>query len=227
MSKEPVGDTAPERKAREDKGAENPKNNPKEPQENTPGKKDVSADKAPVDSVPADASVGETKRAASGQQKVSRLQYPVGMEMPNNRFRVFLGPGSIPPVTEKKHFVARLKKLDVLDVRILEGESEEADRNRFVGEIGLTNIKLREDGRAEIEIEFTLDDKGMLAVSLADRISNTESIARFVLPQFMQESDTENNVSGLPVEEISAKIDLLEQQMLLLKGELADRRERE
>jgi molecular chaperone DnaK (HSP70) len=169
---------------------------------------------------------GQTDEPQARPQ-LKRLAKSIGMAMPNNRFRVFLGRGAIPPVSEKKHFVARLRRRDRVEVIVLEGDSELANENKFVGEAGLTNVTLREDGRAEVEIEFALDDKGYLAVTLVDRLSGTEGIARFQPPQFVTELEGEADLSNLPATELSQKIDLLEQQMQLLKGELAVRKARE
>ena len=172
---------------------------------------------------PADKAKGKPR----ARRKIKRLDRAVGMEMPSNRYRTFLGTGAIPPVSEKKHFVAKLKNLDILRVTILEGDSDKASENILVGEIGLTNITLREDGRAEVEIDFTLDDKGMLLVRLTDRMSETESMGRFILPQFMDEFTDRGELKGLPVEQLSKKIDLLEQQISVLEGELEVRRVKE
>jgi len=170
-----------------------------------------------------------SRRAATPAPKPQprRLAKSIGMAMPSNRFRVFLGRGAIPPVSEKKHFVARLRSVDRVEIVILEGDEDQADRNEFVGEIGLSNVKLREDGRAEIEVEFTIGDKGILTVVVLDRVSGTESVGRFVSPQFADETRPDADLGGIPVEELSQKIDLLEQQMQLLKGELMVRRERD
>jgi len=167
------------------------------------------------------------KPARGGKPLIVRLERSIGMVMPANKVRKFLGSGAIPPVSERKHFVARLKHLDRIDVIVVEGDNESADKNVIVGEVGLTNIKLREDGRAEIEIDFTLDDKGMLIVTLIDRLTKTDCFARFVLPQFSSEKIDDAEISQVPVSELSQKIDLLEQQMKLLKGELSVRRERD
>ncbi len=164
---------------------------------------------------------------AETRSHVRRLRRSVGMAMPNNRYRVFLGRGAIPPVSEKKHFVARLKKLDRLQVVILEGDENDASNNEYVGEVGLGNLKLRQDGRAEIEIEYSLSDKGILSVALYDKIGRIDSIAKFVLPQFAAGLPRTESLAELPVNELSMKIDVLEQQMQLLKGELAVRREKD
>jgi molecular chaperone DnaK (HSP70) len=169
---------------------------------------------------------GKTQTDKPQAGPVKRLLKSIGMEMPSNRYRVFLGQGVIPPVSEKKHFVARLKNLDNVSITILEGDEDKADTNVYVGEVGLTNIKLRKDNRAEVEIEFSLSENGALTVKLIDRIGETESMARFVLPQFSQEALCGTELSGIPVEQLAGKIDLLEQQMQLLKGELSVRRER-
>jgi len=199
-------------------------------------KKDKAPEKQPVTSQqkqappkkpgqPAKAPAKEQEDSARAQ--IRRLARSVGMAMPSDRYRIFLGHGAIPPVIERKHFVARLRKLDRIEVVVLEGDDDKASGNEFVGEIGLGNVKLREDGRSEIEIEYSLDEKGILTITIYDRIGRIESHARFLLPQFASSMDVAVDVSGLPVEELSEKINLLEDQMKLLKGELTVRRERE
>jgi len=181
--------------------------------------------KAPEEVAPAKSA--KQSGEAQARPQLKRLAKSIGMAMPNNRFRVFLGRGAIPPVSEKKHFVARLRRRDRIEVIVLEGDSELATENKFVGEAGLTNVTLREDGRAEVEIEFALDDKGFLTVTLLDRLTGTEGIARFQPLQFVTELEGEADLSSLPATELSQKIDLLEQQMQLLRGELAVRKARE
>ncbi len=160
------------------------------------------------------------------KKKLNRLLRSVGMGMPGNRVRPFVGKGAIPPVSEKKHFVAKLKALDRIDVAIIEGDYPETDGNDLVGEIGLSNIKLREDGRAEIEIEFHVDKDGFVTVVVTDLLSRVESRGKFLLPQYIG-SDSDEDIRTIPVEELSFKLDLLEQQMKMLKGELTARTETE
>ncbi|HDS31144.1 MAG TPA: hypothetical protein ENN67_08890 [Firmicutes bacterium] len=157
---------------------------------------------------------------------VKRLRKSVGMGLPSNRYRVFLGRGAIPPVSESKTFVAPLKKVDRLDISIYEGDGETIDQNVFVGEIGVNGIKLREDGKAEIEITFSLDMQGVLQVTISDKRGGIEGTSKYVLGQFSGAKSDTIDFGSLPVEELSQKIDLLEQQMDLLKGELTVRRER-
>lgn len=184
--------------------------NPETPARKGKGLKKGKSKKAPESS----------SKKSGKQQNKRRLERSVGMEMPGNRYRIFLGVGTIPPVAERKHFVAKLKNLDRLSVTVLEGDKENADENILVGEIGMGNFTLREDGKAELEIEFALDEKGFLKITLADRITDTESYSMFALPQFMDEMSERVELNGLPVEQLSVKIDLLEQQISLLKGEL-------
>ncbi len=188
-----------------------------------------SGDKAELDEVSPEAPKKQKtakKQAAKTGKSIRRLARSVGMAMPSNKVRTFLGNSVIPPVSERKHFVARLRKLDRIDITILEGDDENADRNVFVGELGLTNIKLRVDGRAEVEIEFSLAATGYLSVKLTDKIGETESTGKFFLPQFQVDVNS-GDLGSLPVKELAEKIDLFEQQMQLLKGELEVRRERE
>jgi molecular chaperone DnaK (HSP70) len=158
---------------------------------------------------------------------IKRLMKAVGMGLPSNRFRVFLGKGTIPPVSESRTFVAKLKKVDRVEISVFEGDSDRSDLNLFVGEIGVNNVQLREDEKAEIEVTFGLDGQGILIVTILDRMGGTEATAKWVLPQFVEERSDTIDFSSLPVEELSQKIDLLEQQMDLLKGELTVRRVRE
>ena len=158
---------------------------------------------------------------------IRRLNRSVGISLPRNRYRIFIGKGAIPPVSEAKQFVAPLAEINRVRIRIIEGDEEQADRNEFLGEIGINNIKLREDGKAELEIEFSLSATGILTIRLTDRIGEIEGMARFVLFQFRKGVLGEGDISTLPIEEISRKIDLLEQQMQSLKGEMEVRRERQ
>lgn len=163
--------------------------------------------------------VDETRRP-----QIRRLTKSVGIGLPRNRYRIFLGKGAIPPVSETKQFVAPLAEISKVKIKILEGDEEQAEKNEFVGEIGINNIRLREDGRAELEIDFSLSVTGILSVRITDRIGDTEGTGRFILPQFKKETSTEPDITSLPLEELSQKIDLLEQQMQLLKTELEGRR---
>jgi molecular chaperone DnaK (HSP70) len=158
---------------------------------------------------------------------IRRLAKSVGISLPRNRYRIFLGKGAIPPVSEVKQFVAPLAEINRVRIRIMEGEEDHLDRLEFLGEIGINNIKLREDGKAELEIEFSLSATGILTVRLTDRIGETEGMARYFLSQFKREGQGESDVATLPIEELNKKIELLEQQMQLLRGELEVRRERQ
>jgi molecular chaperone DnaK (HSP70) len=157
---------------------------------------------------------------------IRRLEKSIGIGLPRNKYRIFLGRGIIPPASETKQFVAPLAEINKVRIKVLEGEEDQADKNEFLGEIGISNIRLREDGKSELEIEFSLSATGMLTIRLSDRIGETEGVARYMLHQFRRETAGDIDLNSLPIEELSKKIDLLEQQMLLLKKELEVRRER-
>ncbi len=166
----------------------------------------------------------EAATEAPAKPGITRLKRSVGIGLPSGKYRIFLGRGAIPPVTESKTFVARLKKVDTVEIAIFEGDEETVESNEFVGEVGLKGVKLREDEKAEIEISFILDTTGTLVISLADKIGGVDGIARFVMPQFGGLVKGSIDFNSLPVEELSLKIDLLDEQMGLLKGELSVRR---
>ncbi len=227
MSSEPVVDQCPE-----DSGGRTKKRKKTEGKGARRSGKSAKAGESVLDSDAAakmlsqDESLQDPGSPPEAILSVKRLEKSVGMGLPSNRVRTFLGSGTIPPVSETKNFVARLKNVDRVEITVLEGDEDQADRCEFVGEIGLANIQLREDKKAELEVTFNLDRHGILTVSLIDRNGNNESTARFMLPQFRRELKTEIDLSDVPVDELSKKIDLLEQQMDLLKGELTVRRER-
>ena len=72
-----------------------------------------------------------------------------------------------------------------------------------------------------------MTEKGTLEVSLTDQEGGAGGVTRFPLSQDERQDVGEADYEGLPVAELSEKIDLLEQQMQVLKGELAVRREKE
>jgi molecular chaperone DnaK (HSP70) len=168
-------------------------------------------------------------RARSSQTEakvVRRISSSIGIGLPRNKYRVFIGKGAIPPLNEIKQFVAPLADIDKVRIKIIEGDNESADKNLYVGEIGINNIKLREDGKAELELDFSLNASGILTVRLRDRIGNLEGVARFVPHQFRKAPiQDEPEISRLPIEELNKKISLLEEQMQALKGELEVRGE--
>lgn len=191
--------------------------------EEIPGE-EIAADPPPLPRTPErDKPVRAPK--ASAQMNVRRLISSIGIGLPKNKYRVFLGKGVISPVSESKQFVAPLAEINKVRIKILEGDEERADRNFYIGEIGINGIKLREDGKAELEIDFSLSATGILTVKLKDRIGDAEGTAKYVPFQFRQELKNEVDLSKLPVEELSQKIDLLEEQMKLLKKELEVRGE--
>jgi molecular chaperone DnaK (HSP70) len=157
---------------------------------------------------------------------VKRLAKSIGISLPKNRYRVFLGKGTIPPVSETKQFVAPLAEINKVRIRILEGDEDQADRNEFLGEIGINGIRLRDDGKAELELEFSLSATGILTIRLSDRIGEAEGMMRFSLSQLRKETHGEVDITSMPVDELAKKINLLEEQMQILKGEIDVRRER-
>jgi molecular chaperone DnaK (HSP70) len=163
---------------------------------------------------------------AAQKAAVRRLGKSIGISLPRNRYRVFLGKGAIPPVSETKQFVAPLAEINKVRIRILEGDEDQADRNEFLGEIGINGIRLREDGKAELELEFSLSATGILTIRLSDRIGEAEGMARFSLSSFRKEMHDEVDITSMPAEELAKKIDLLEQQMQTIKGEIEVRREK-
>jgi len=223
----------------ENPGNESPEQ-PAEPQGPGPGEETADGISAAADSsvkpakstdpppLPRPQERPEKQRANDAVSKavIKRLGKSIGISLPRNRYRVFLGKGAIPPVSETKQFVAPLAEINKVRIRILEGDDDQADRNEFLGEIGINGIRLREDGKAELELEFSLNATGILMVRLSDRIGEAECMARFSLSHFRKEMHDEADISSIPVDELAKKIDLLEQQMQTIKGEIEVRREK-
>lgn len=167
----------------------------------------------------------EQSKPTQPVNQIRRITASIGIGLPRNKYRIFIGKGAIPPVSEAKQFVAPLADINKVRIKILEGDDDIADRNLYLGEIGINNIKLRDDGKSEIEIDFSLNAMGILTVRLRDRIGHTEGVARFVPFQFRRELKSTPDLSRIPVEELNQKISLLEEQMFSLKKELEVRRE--
>ena len=171
-------------------------------------------------------SVDPAKAAVPKKPAVLRLEKSLGIGLRSNAYRVILGKGGIPPVSEIWPFIARLREKDSVSFKIMEGDNVEADKNKLIGEIGLHRIQLREDGRAVLRVEFKVGKDKILEVSILDQESGMEGVAKFSVPQFGENGESVGIGDGVPVEELSKKLEVLEEQMQLLKDELTVRRER-
>ena len=101
----------------------------------------------------------------------------LGIEVKGGLFERLIDKNTTIPTDESKIFTTAAANQTSVNVRVFQGEREIAEENELLGEFQLTGIPPAPAGTPQIEVEFTIDQNGIVSVEAEDKGSgNAESI---------------------------------------------------
>jgi len=92
----------------------------------------------------------------------------LGIETMGNVFSKLIDRNSALPITKSQVFTTAAHFQSTVEVHVLQGESEMANRNRTLGKFRLEGIKRARRGVPQIEVTFSIDTNGIVNVSAKD-----------------------------------------------------------
>ena len=92
----------------------------------------------------------------------------LGIETMGNVFSKLIDRNSALPITKSQVFTTAAHFQTSVEVHVLQGESEMANRNRTLGKFRLEGIKRARRGVPQIEVTFSIDTNGIVNVSAKD-----------------------------------------------------------
>ena len=101
----------------------------------------------------------------------------LGIEVKGGLFERLIDKNTTIPTDESKIFTTAADNQTSVNVRVFQGEREIAEENELLGEFQLTGIPPAPAGTPQIEVEFNIDQNGIVSVEAEDKGSgNAESI---------------------------------------------------
>ena len=101
----------------------------------------------------------------------------LGIEVKGGLFERLIEKNTTIPTDESKIFTTAADNQTSVNVRVFQGEREIAAENELLGEFQLTGIPPAPAGTPQIEVEFNIDQNGIVSVEAEDKGSgNAESI---------------------------------------------------
>ena len=92
----------------------------------------------------------------------------LGIETMGNVFSKLIDRNTALPITKSQIFTTAAHFQSTVEVHVLQGESEMANRNRTLGKFRLEGIKRARRGVPQIEVTFSIDTNGIVNVSAKD-----------------------------------------------------------
>ena len=95
----------------------------------------------------------------------------LGIATFDGHFASLISRNTTVPVRKSHVFTTTRADQTAVKIRVLQGESEQADDNHLLGEFVLSEIRKAPKGEAEIEVAFDIDANGIVNVSASDTSS--------------------------------------------------------
>ncbi|MBQ4088677.1 MAG: Hsp70 family protein, partial [Clostridia bacterium] len=115
----------------------------------------------------------------------------LGIETMGNVFSKLIDRNSALPITKSQIFTTAAHFQTTVEVHVLQGESEMANRNRTLGKFRLEGIKRARRGVPQIEVTFSIDTNGIVNVSARDMDTGRQQQIVITNSSNMSEEDIE------------------------------------
>ena len=102
----------------------------------------------------------------------------LGIRVAGDRFSPIISKNTSIPTRENKVFTTTEENQDIVTITVLQGEKEQASKNKLLGMFNLTGIKPAPKGQPRIEVGFEIDTDGIVNVSAIDQKSSKEHSIR-------------------------------------------------
>ena len=121
--------------------------------------------------------------------------HSLGIMVAGGRFDPLIPANTTVPTRTTSVFATSRDLQDTVKIIVLQGESDTARENEFLGQFALTGLRPAAAGEVEVEVAFEIDEDGIFRVAAMDRETG-EAKAIDVIAQ-----------SGIPEEEIAQMMD--------------------
>lgn len=121
------------------------------------------------------ATIGQwISEAGSRHRLTDVVPLPLGLTAAGNRMSVLIDRNTPTPAEAKKIFTTSRDGQDRIKIHVRQGEHPEATQNELLGAFNLMLSEPGPKGTAKIEVEFRLDDSGILTVAAHDTATGSK-----------------------------------------------------
>ncbi|MCW5827691.1 MAG: Hsp70 family protein [Deltaproteobacteria bacterium] len=121
------------------------------------------------------ATIGQwISEAGSRHRLTDVVPLPLGLTAAGNRMSVLIDRNTPTPAEAKKVFTTSRDGQDRIKIHVRQGEHPEATQNELLGAFNLMLSEPGPKGTAKIEVEFRLDDSGILTVAAHDTATGSK-----------------------------------------------------
>jgi molecular chaperone DnaK len=98
----------------------------------------------------------------------------IGLQLPNNRFKSIIPRNSQTPIKRTEIFSTGKDNQKSVKITVLQGESNEADKNEKLAKVAVTDLPPHKKGELIIEVIFSVNADGILTVTAKDKKTGKE-----------------------------------------------------
>jgi molecular chaperone DnaK len=113
----------------------------------------------------------------------------LGLATQGGAFTPLVGRNSTIPTMKKRVFTTVADNQPGVSLRVVQGESPVADRNRFLDQLDLEGLAPAPRGRPRVEVTFDVDHNGILRVTARDLASGKEKTKRLARCRSLSSSE--------------------------------------
>jgi molecular chaperone DnaK len=95
--------------------------------------------------------------------------HPLGIMVAGGLFDVLIPGNTTVPTRTTSVFATSRDDQDTVKIVVLQGQSEVARENTFLGQFALTRLRRAKAGEVEVEVAFEIDESGIFRVAAMDR----------------------------------------------------------
>jgi len=137
------------------------------------------------------ATIGQWISAGGQNRKLTDVvPLPLGLTAAGNKMNVIIERNTPMPVAAKKIFTTSRDNQEKIKIHVRQGEHPEATQNELLSAFNLLLASPGPKGQAKIEVEFRLDESGILVVTAHDTASGKKQ-------EVVIEPSAENEIAGV------------------------------
>jgi molecular chaperone DnaK len=98
----------------------------------------------------------------------------IGLQLPGNRFKPLIPRNSQIPIKRTEMFTTGKDNQKNVKLTVLQGDSEEADKNERLGNLLVSELPPHKKGELKIEVTFAVNTDGILTVTAIDKATGKQ-----------------------------------------------------
>ncbi len=139
-------------------------------------------------------SLGQTEGHPEGETEgvalVDVLPMAIGVGLPGGRFKPVLERNARLPATKSYQISTSRDDQQELDLIILQGDSDRAGENEYLGTLKLTGLPPGSRGSVRVSVTFEVDSEGLLKVLARENTSGAEVMSVFTTRDPLEDVET-------------------------------------